>query len=131
MTEKKFFELLAELPSKGWKACIFYNGEALLLAAPGSEEYIHSPLAAVAIEQGFQPRMGFQSLNSEEVSNVLDLSREIAYAIDSVVRDVFPERPHLYSDERLKRHEELREKMLKALELSNPWQECTQNILYK
>jgi len=122
MNEERFFELLAQLPNKGWKACIFYDGEAFLLAAPGSEEYIHCPLSAVAIEQGFQPKTGWQSLNAEEVSNLLDLPKEVAYAIDGVARDAFPERPHLYSSERLKRHSELRERMIKALGLSNPGQ---------
>lgn len=116
MKEEKFFELLAELPGKGWKACVF-NDEDLLLAAPGSEEYIHSPLSAVAIEQGFQPRTGFRSLNSNEVSNLLDLPKETAGEIDGVAKDVIPERPHLYSSERLKRHSELRGKMLKILGL--------------
>lgn len=122
MDEKKFFELLAELLGKEWKARIFYSGETLLLAAPGSKEYVHSPLSAVAIECGFQPKVGYKSFNSEEASNLLKLPKETAFAIESMSRDVIPERPHLYSSKRFKRHSELREKMLKALGLELPLQ---------
>lgn len=117
MTEEKFFKLLTELPGKGWKARILYGGEALLLAAPGSEKYIYDPLSAVAIEQGFQLTQGFQCFNSNEVSNLLGIDGEITGAIDGVARDVFPERPHLYGSERLKRHSELRKRILEIFGL--------------